>query len=84
MGYYIVLINVLAFSLMGIDKYKAKHNKWRIKERDLFLLSFLGGAIGSYFGMYMFHHKTQTSSFKFGIPLLIALNLIFYYLIALI
>ena len=84
MAYYVVLINLLAIFLMGLDKYKAIHQKWRISEKLLFTIAMLGGAIGMYFAMYFFHHKTLHLSFKIGIPLLIGLNLIIYYLIALI
>ena len=83
MGYYIVFINLFATLCMAVDKYKARHNLWRISEKLLFILAFIGGAIGIYFGMYMFRHKTMHKTFKYGIPALIALNLIIYYLMAL-
>lgn len=57
--YYLVIINVISFVLYGIDKYKAKHRKFRIPECVLFIVSFLGGSLGAIFGMYVFRHKTK-------------------------
>jgi uncharacterized membrane protein YsdA (DUF1294 family) len=53
---------------MGIDKYKAKHNKWRIKEKLLFTFVILGGGIGGTLGMFCFHHKTKHWYFRFFFP----------------
>lgn len=79
MGYYIVFINLVALVVMGIDKRRSIKHEWRISEKCLFTLAIIGGAIGIYFGMYAFSHKTKHLSFKLGIPLLIGLNLIIYY-----
>ena len=57
--YYLIVINVLAFTLMGIDKSKAKRHLWRIPEKTLFLSALLGGGTGAIIGMYFFHHKTR-------------------------
>ena len=65
---YLLLANIVAFTLMAIDKRKAKKNKWRIKEKTLFLSAAVGGSIGAMYGMHMFRHKTQHKSFLFGMP----------------
>ncbi|MBQ5549543.1 MAG: DUF1294 domain-containing protein [Lachnospiraceae bacterium] len=65
---YLLLANIVAFALMAIDKRKAKKNKWRIKEKTLFLSAAVGGSIGAMYGMHMFRHKTQHKSFLFGMP----------------
>lgn len=60
---YLIVINVLSFLWYGIDKYWAKHHKWRIKEKDLWLMAFLGGSLGSFLGMFIFKHKTRKIKF---------------------
>lgn len=78
---YIVVINVLAFIIMGLDKEKAKKNHWRIKESTMFMAAFLCGAAGVLSGMKIFHHKTKKPAFEFGIPILLILNtVVFIYL----
>ena len=59
MVYYLVGINILAFIIYGIDKYNAVHKHYRVSEYSLFVLSFIGGGIGSILGMRVFHHKTR-------------------------
>jgi len=71
---YLILINMVSFGLMGIDKYKSRKNTWRIRERTFFLLSLFGGAIGNILGMVVFRHKTQHKSFYLGMPLLYFFN----------
>lgn len=80
--YYLLVINVAAFVAYGIDKYKAKHDKWRIPEATLLWLAALGGALGALHGMRVWHHKTKHWKFKILVPLLLALWLaaIGYYL----
>lgn len=73
---YIVFINLLLFSLMGIDKEKAKLKKWRISEKTLFLLALLGGGIGGVIGIYTFRHKTKHLKFTLGFPIIIVFQLI--------
>ena len=77
----IIIINITSFLLMGIDKYFAIKNHWRISEKTLLLSSFLGGGIGALFGMFLFRHKTKKILFKIGIPLSIPINIITYYFI---
>lgn len=73
---YILGVNAITFLLMRIDKQKAVKDQYRIPEHTFWLLSILGGAIGSYAGMKMFHHKTKHPSFTIGMPLLIVVNII--------
>ena len=71
----IVLLNVAAFAAFGIDKWKARTGRWRIPEATLLALAGLGGAIGAYLGMQVFHHKTQKPKFTIAVPLFIILHL---------
>lgn len=68
---YLAVINVLTFFLYGIDKLKAKHSKWRISEAMLIWLSVLGGSVGAWLGMKVWHHKTQHMKFTYGLPLIL-------------
>ena len=73
--YYLLIINVVAFFLYGIDKLKAKHVKWRISELTLLLFAAAGGSVGAWAGMKILHHKTQHWKFKIGLPLILILQL---------
>lgn len=73
---YLAIVNIAAFALMGIDKYKAKNNKWRIKEKTLFLSAIIGGSLGAMYGMHMFRHKTKHKSFIFGIPAILIVQIL--------
>lgn len=79
---YLLAINVATFVTYGIDKWKAKKAKWRIREASLLLLAVLGGSVGAWLGMRVWHHKTQHKKFKYGVPALIVvqLALILYFL----
>ena len=68
---YLLLINALGFLLMRIDKWKAKHNRWRIPEATLMGVAALGGSVGSLLGMYTVRHKTRHLKFTVGIPLIL-------------
>ena len=68
-GCYLLLVNILAFALCGIDKRKAKNKKFRIPERTLLWMARLGGGIGSWIGIMLFHHKTKHTRFKVIVPL---------------
>lgn len=72
---YFILMNILGFASMGIDKWKAKHNKYRISERTLFLLAIFGGSIGSIAGMNFFRHKTKHTYFVIGMPLICVIQI---------
>ena len=71
---YLVIINIIAFIVYGIDKLKAKRGKWRITEATLLLLAIIGGSIGAWCGVKVWHHKTLHKKFRYGIPLIIALQ----------
>lgn len=78
--YYLLVVNTLTFLLYGIDKYKAKKVRWRISEATLLMMAVIGGSIGAWAGMRLWHHKTMHKKFKYGIPLIILLQvaLVFY------
>ena len=73
---YVVLMSLIAFAAFGLDKYKAKSNRWRIRERTLFLFALLGGGIGAFLGMKVFHHKTLHKQFAIGIPAIMVVQLL--------
>jgi uncharacterized membrane protein YsdA (DUF1294 family) len=77
----IAIINIVTFIIYGIDKYKAKKGRWRIPENSLIGLAIIGGSIGAYLGMRVWHHKTMHLKFKYGIPLIIIIQLIAAYMI---
>ena len=68
---YLMIINVLSFIVYGIDKHKAKKGKWRISETNLLLLALMGGSVGAWAGIRVWHHKTMHKRFKYGIPFII-------------
>ena len=70
LAYYLLAINAVTFIVYGIDKYKAKKGKWRISEATLLMMAVIGGSIGAWAGMRLWHHKTMHKKFKYGIPLL--------------
>ena len=72
---YFLAINVATFFTYGIDKWKAKKSKWRIREAALLSLAVLGGSIGAWLGMKVWHHKTMHKKFKYGIPAIIIVQL---------
>ena len=71
---YFITVNVLSLVLFGIDKWKAKHDKWRISEATLLSVTAIGGSIGAWVGMKLWHHKTIHKKFKYGIPLVMVLQ----------
>lgn len=73
---WLAVINLIAFALMGLDKWKARRDAWRIPEKTLFLAALLGGALGGTVGMHLFHHKTRHWYFRFGFPVLLILQLL--------
>ena len=73
--YYLIAINAVTFIVYGIDKYKAKKAKWRISEATLLLLAILGGSIGAWMGMKVWHHKTMHKKFKYGIPAILMIQI---------
>ncbi|MBR1702798.1 MAG: DUF1294 domain-containing protein [Lachnospiraceae bacterium] len=73
---YFIIINVVAFAMMGIDKKRARTNAWRISEKTLFLAALLGGSIGAICGMQHFRHKTKHWYFKYGMPAILIAQLV--------
>ena len=71
---YLLAVNIATFLLYGIDKYKAKKSKWRISEATLLAMAAIGGSIGAWAGMRLWHHKTMHKKFKYGIPLIIIMQ----------
>ncbi len=75
---YIISINILSLLLIKIDKYNAINKKYRISEKTLITTAFLGGGIGTFIGMNLFHHKTKKIKFVILIPLSIIANIYFF------
>ena len=73
--YYLFAINIVSFFLYGIDKYKSKKNKWRISEATLLMIAVIGGSIGAWAGMRLWHPKTMHKKFKYGIPVIIIMQI---------
>lgn len=73
---YLIAINIATFFVYGIDKWKARRSKWRIPESTLLTLAVLGGSIGAFIGMRTWHHKTMHNKFKYGVPLIINLQVL--------
>ncbi len=71
---YLICVNVAAFCMYGIDKYKATHGKWRISEATLIMSAVIGGSIGAYLGMKTFHHKTLKKKFSIAVPAIFILQ----------
>ena len=72
--YYLLVVNIATFFLYGIDKYKARKGRWRISEATLLMMAVIGGSIGAWSGMRLWHHKTMHKKFKYGIPIIIILQ----------
>ena len=73
---YFLVINIFGFFIMWLDKQKAKKEKWRIPEKTLFIITALGGGIGTTAGMYTFRHKTQKLGFVIGFPFITILEIV--------
>ncbi len=72
---YVLLVNILGFALMGIDKSRAKKRKMRIPEATLFVVAMIGGSIGSIIGMFAFRHKTRKWYFSYGMPIILVIQI---------
>ena len=72
----ILIVNVLAFLLYGIDKWKAKRARWRIPESVLLGLAAVGGSSGAWLGMRVWHHKTQHKKFRYGVPAILVAQIV--------
>ncbi len=73
--YYLIAINIVTFIVYGIDKVKAMKGKWRISEATLLLLAIIGGSVGAWLGMKTWHHKTMHKKFKYGLPLILLVQI---------
>ena len=79
--YYLIVINIVTFLVYDIDKWKAKQGSWRISEATLLILAVIGGSIGALLGMRVWHHKTMHKKFKYGLPLILLVQIALIYLI---
>jgi len=79
--YYLIVINIVTFLVYGIDKWKAKQGSWRISEATLLILAVIGGSIGALLGMRVWYHKTMHKKFKYGLPLILLVQIALIYLI---
>ena len=78
---YFVILNMIGFALMGIDKWKARKGAFRIPEATLFIIALIGGSVGSILGMYTFRHKTRHWYFVYGMPAILILQLIVFFVL---
>ena len=76
MELYLLVINLVGFAMMGIDKNRAKRGAWRIPEKTLFTCALLGGSLGTTLGMSTFRHKTKHWYFKYGMPLILVVQVL--------
>lgn len=72
---YFLIMNIIGYAIMGVDKSKAKQHVWRIPEATLFSIAILGGSVGSIFGMFHFRHKTKHWYFVAGLPIIFFVQL---------
>ena len=72
---YLFFVNVVAFAMYGIDKRKAVKDQWRIPEKTLLIIALIGGAVGAFVGMQVFHHKTKHWKFILGVPACMILHI---------
>ncbi len=73
---YLIVVNIIGFLIMLIDKKKAEKGKWRIQEKTIFIVTLLGGGIGTISGMYIFRHKTKKLQFTVGLPVITILEIL--------
>lgn len=73
---YLAIINIVTFALYGIDKWKAIHNKWRIREATLLITALIGGSLGAFIAMHVFRHKTRKRYFKYTVPVMLVVQVV--------
>ncbi|QHE53204.1 DUF1294 domain-containing protein [Pontibacillus sp. HMF3514] len=78
---YFVVINLIGFILMGVDKKRARNDKWRVQEKTLWTIAWIGGALGNWLGMSYFRHKTKHTMFTIGTPIIMVLHIVLYVVI---
>lgn len=76
--YYLLAINIIGFAIIMIDKFKARKNKWRIRENTIFFLAIVGAATGELISMLLFHHKNKKKKFIILIPIIIIIQATIY------
>ncbi|WP_371747542.1 DUF1294 domain-containing protein [Terribacillus sp. DMT04] len=76
LGLYLIIVNLLLFSWMAIDKRRARAHAWRISEKRLWITAVIGGAAGGWMAMQIFRHKTKHTAFVFGFPCLIVMHVL--------
>lgn len=79
--FYLIIINIIAFIASGLDKKAAINHKRRVPEKYFWILAVVGGSVGFYLSMKVFYHKTKHWNFKYGIPLLIFMQIVVMYII---
>lgn len=72
---YFVMINIVTFFVYGIDKWKSQHDRWRVSESALLGLAAIGGSVGAWLGMKVWHHKTQHKKFMYGVPVTLLIQI---------
>lgn len=73
---YLIILNVVGFFSMGVDKKRAKNNEWRIKEKTLFFIAIIGGSAGSLLGVKVYRHKTKHTAFVIGMPIILIVQIL--------
>ena len=73
---YLLIVNIIGFDMMGIDKSRARKRAWRIPEAHLFIVAIIGGSLGAIIGMYLFRHKTRHWYFTIGMPAILIVQVI--------
>jgi len=74
--FYLIIMNILSFSVYAADKKKAQRHKWRVPEAQLIMLAVVGGSIGALLAMYLLRHKTKHAKFTIGVPLILAAQIL--------
>ena len=75
-GCCLTVVNAVAFIVYGIDKCRARNGKWRIPEATLLMLAVVGGSVGAWLGMKAWHHKTRHMKFRYGVPVILLLQIV--------
>ncbi len=75
---YLIIVNIVGYAMMGIDKKRAIRGAFRISEASLFMVALIGGSLGSILGMQHFRHKTRHWYFKYGMPAILILQVLIF------